>query len=140
MLSTHAIGGLFSNDDVTLDDVRGIPRMKLKQPGQEGLMCEMLWTDPQTEEGRGPSKRGVGLGFGPDITRRWTEKNEVTAVIRAHEVRQGGYSVEHGGLLITVFSAPNYVRRLLRLELFRSIPSSRCRVLPPTRRHWLTAR
>lgn len=36
-------GGLFSRDDVTLDDVRAIPRMKLKQPGQEGLMCEMLW-------------------------------------------------------------------------------------------------
>lgn len=72
-------------------------------------MCEMLWTDPQDADGRGPSKRGVGLGFGPDVTRRWTELNEVTAVIRAHEVRQGGYSVEHDGRLITVFSAPNYV-------------------------------
>ncbi|GAA6006865.1 PP5 family serine/threonine-protein phosphatase [Rhodotorula paludigena] len=117
-------GGLFSNDDVTLDDVRGIPRMKLKQPGQEGLMCEMLWTDPQTEDGRGPSKRGVGLGFGPDITRRWTEKNEVTAVIRAHEVRQGGYSVEHGGLLITVFSAPNYVDQVGNLAAFARIDDS----------------
>lgn len=44
------------------------------------------------------------------MTKRWTEKNEVTAVIRSHEVRQGGYSVEHEGLCITVFSAPNYVR------------------------------
>lgn len=74
-------------------------------------MCEMLWTDPQDAEGRGPSKRGVGLGFGPDVTKRWTDLNEVTAVIRAHEVRQGGYSVEHDGRLITVFSAPNYVSR-----------------------------
>ncbi|GAA5917451.1 hypothetical protein JCM6882_006473 [Rhodosporidiobolus microsporus] len=111
-------GGLFSKDDVTLDDIRAIPRMKLKQPGQEGLMCEMLWCDPQTEEGRGPSKRGVGLGFGPDVTRRWTEKNEVTAVIRSHEVRQGGYSVEHDGLLITVFSAPNYVDQVGNLAAF----------------------
>jgi serine/threonine-protein phosphatase 5 len=102
-------GGLFSKDGVTLDDIRKIPRMSLKQPGQEGLMCEMLWTDPQDADGRGPSKRGVGLGFGPDVTRRWTELNEITAVIRAHEVRQGGYSVEHDGRLITVFSAPNYV-------------------------------
>lgn len=46
------------------------------------------------------------------MTRRWTEVNEVTAVIRSHEVRQGGYSVEHNGLCITVFSAPNYVRPL----------------------------
>ncbi|BGP49272.1 Palmitoyl-protein thioesterase 1 [Rhodotorula kratochvilovae] len=114
-------GGLFSRDDVTLEDVRAIPRMKIKQPGQEGLMCEMLWTDPQDAPGRGPSKRGVGLGFGPDITRAWTEKNEVTAVIRAHEVRQGGHSVEHGGLLVTVFSAPNYVDQVGNLAAFARI-------------------
>lgn len=103
-------GGLFSKDSVTLDDIRKIPRMTQKQPGSDGgLMVEMLWCDPQDAPGRGPSKRGVGLGFGPDVTRRWTESNEVTAVIRSHEVRQGGYSVEHDGLLITVFSAPNYV-------------------------------
>ncbi|GAA5992628.1 hypothetical protein JCM11641_003530 [Rhodosporidiobolus odoratus] len=114
-------GGLFSRDDVTLDDVRAIPRMKLKQPGQEGLMCEMLWTDPQDGNGRGPSKRGVGHSFGPDITKSWTEKNEITAVIRSHEVRQGGYSVEHGGLLVTVFSAPNYVDQVGNLAAFATI-------------------
>ncbi|KWU41314.1 protein phosphatase 5 [Rhodotorula sp. JG-1b] len=114
-------GGLFSKDGVTLDDIRKIPRMSLKQPGQEGLMCEMLWTDPQDADGRGPSKRGVGLGFGPDVTRRWTELNEVTAVIRAHEVRQGGYSVEHDGRLITVFSAPNYVDQVGNLAAFARI-------------------
>ncbi|BGP17335.1 hypothetical protein JCM10213_007549 [Rhodosporidiobolus nylandii] len=114
-------GGLFSRDDVTLSDIRAIPRMQIKQPGQEGLMCEMLWTDPQDGMGRGPSKRGVGHSFGPDITQRWTEKNEITAVIRSHEVRQGGYSVEHGGLLVTVFSAPNYVDQVGNLAAFATI-------------------
>jgi serine/threonine-protein phosphatase 5 len=52
---TH--GGLFSKDNVTLDDIRAIPRLG-KQPGNEGLMCELLWTDPQEAPGRGPSKRG----------------------------------------------------------------------------------
>lgn len=69
---------------------------------------QMLWTDPQVQVGRGPSKRGVGLGFGPDVTRRWCELNNVTAVIRSHEVRADGYAVEHDGLCITVFSCPNY--------------------------------
>ncbi|GAA5871040.1 hypothetical protein JCM1840_007576 [Sporobolomyces johnsonii] len=114
-------GGLFSKDSVTLADIRAVPRKTLKQPGQEGLMCEMLWCDPQDAVGRGPSKRGVGLGFGPDVTSRWTEANEVTAVIRSHEVRQGGYSVEHGGLLITVFSAPNYVDQVGNLAAFATI-------------------
>ena len=35
-------------------------------------------------------------------------KNGLSLVIRSHEVREHGYEVEHGGLLITVFSAPNY--------------------------------
>ena len=101
-------GGLFSRDDVTLDDVAGVDRFACKQPGQEGLMMELLWSDPQTAPGRGPSKRGVGLGFGPDISRAWCQKNGVTAVLRSHEVRQNGYAEEHDGLCCTVFSAPNY--------------------------------
>lgn len=68
----------------------------------------MLWTDPQPNPGRGPSKRGVGLQFGPDVTKRFCEENGLEAVIRSHEVRMGGYEVEHGGKLVTVFSAPNY--------------------------------
>ncbi|KAH8174130.1 PPP5 TPR repeat region domain-containing protein [Sarocladium implicatum] len=101
-------GGLFSDDSVTLDDIRQLDRHKQRQPGQAGLMMEMLWTDPQEEEGRGPSKRGVGLQFGPDITKRFCEKNGLEAVIRSHEVRMDGYEVQHDGRCITVFSAPKY--------------------------------
>ncbi|KAJ3551988.1 hypothetical protein NM688_g4393 [Phlebia brevispora] len=101
-------GGLFSKDGVTLDDIRKIDRIG-KQPGQEGIMCELLWTDPQELPGRGPSKRGVGIAFGPDVTRRWCLANGITGIIRSHEVRQDGYAIEHDGLCTTVFSAPNYV-------------------------------
>jgi serine/threonine-protein phosphatase 5 len=118
-------GGLFSDDSVTLDDIRKLNRHNQRQPGQAGLMMEMLWTDPQEEEGRGPSKRGVGMQFGPDITKRFCEKNGLEAVIRSHEVRMDGYEVQHDGRCITgkligylcltflltsspVFSAPRY--------------------------------
>ncbi|KAH7874600.1 phosphoprotein phosphatase [Lentinula edodes] len=101
-------GGLFSKDEVTLDDIRKIPRVG-RQPGQQGLMCELLWTDPQEALGRGPSKRGVGIAFGPDVTKRWCTLNGVSGILRSHEVRQSGYQIEHNGLCTTVFSAPNYV-------------------------------
>jgi len=103
-----AHGGLFSKDGVTLDEIRKISRIG-RQPGTEGLMCELLWTDPQEAPGWGPSKRGVGIAFGPDVTRRWCELNGVTAILRSHEVRHDGYAIEHNGLCTTVFSAPNYV-------------------------------
>ncbi|KAG0648317.1 Serine threonine-phosphatase T [Hyphodiscus hymeniophilus] len=101
-------GGLFSDDKVTLDDIRKLNRHNQRQPGQAGLMMEMLWTDPQTEPGRGPSKRGVGMQFGPDVTKRFCDNNNLTAVIRSHEVRMEGYEEEHDGRCITVFSAPKY--------------------------------
>lgn len=64
-------------------------------------MMEMLWTDPQTMPGRGPSKRGVGMQFGPDVTKRFCERNGLEAIIRSHEVRMEGYEVEHDGRCIT---------------------------------------
>lgn len=101
-------GGLFSSDDVTLDDIRNIDRFKHRQPPKEGLEMELLWTDPQPAEGRSPSKRGIGLQFGPDVTKKFCEKNDLKMIIRSHEVRIGGYEIEHEGKLATVFSAPHY--------------------------------
>jgi len=94
-------GGLFSDDKVTLDDIRKLNRHNQRQPGQAGLMMEMLWTDPQTEPGRGPSKRGVGMQFGPDVTKRFCDNNGLEAIIRSHEVRMEGYEEEHNGKCIT---------------------------------------
>jgi len=102
-------GGLFSDDKVTLDDIRKLNRHNQRQPGQAGLMMEMLWTDPQTEPGRGPSKRGVGMQFGPDVTKRFCENNGLEAIIRSHEVRMEGYEEEHGGKCITgMFEAASF--------------------------------
>lgn len=101
-------GGLFSTDDVSLEDIRTVNRLSQKQPGHSGLMMEMLWTDPQSENGRSPSQRGVGIRFGPDVTAKFCKANGLKAVIRSHEVRMGGYELEHNGQLVTVFSAPNY--------------------------------
>ncbi|KAI8973482.1 Metallo-dependent phosphatase-like protein [Mycotypha africana] len=103
---TH--GGLFSRDNVTLDEIRKIDRIGQGQPGSEGLMCELLWSDPQAEMGRSPSKRGVGIQFGPDVTKNFLETNDLDMVIRSHEVKEEGYVIEHDGQCVTVFSAPNY--------------------------------
>ena len=100
-------GGLSSRDDVTLDDIRKIDRFNKKQLEHGSLMCELLWSgilivhyisnkiyllikiylfikpkfvifqDPQTLPGRGPSKRGVGIQFGPDVTEDFLKRNNL---------------------------------------------------------------
>ncbi|KAK3916929.1 Serine/threonine-protein phosphatase 5 [Frankliniella fusca] len=99
-------GGLFTKDDVTLDDIRKIDRNR--EPPEDGLMCELLWSDPQPQNGRESSKRGVGVQFGPDVTNNFLKKNKLDYIIRSHEVKNAGYEVAHDGKCITIFSAPNY--------------------------------
>lgn len=99
-------GGLFSKDNVHLDDIRKVNREQ--EPPDEGLMTEMLWSDPQPGMGRMPSKRGVGVAFGKDVTENFLKTNDLKLVIRSHEMKENGYTVEHDGQLVTVFSAPNY--------------------------------
>ncbi|CAF0958795.1 unnamed protein product [Adineta steineri] len=99
-------GGLFSKDDVTLKDIRAVDRVR--QPPEDGLMSEILWSDPQPQNGRSESKRGVGLQFGPDVTERFLKLNNLEYVVRSHEVKQEGYELAHNDKCITIFSAPNY--------------------------------
>mmetsp|Transcript_27320 Transcript_27320/g.55833 ORF Transcript_27320/g.55833 Transcript_27320/m.55833 type:complete len:496 (+) Transcript_27320:210-1697(+) len=99
-------GGLFSKDETSLDDVRRISRHQ--EPPDEGPMTELLWSDPGPNRGREPSKRGVGVAFGADVTERFLKANGLELLIRSHECKDEGYELEHGGKTITVFSAPNY--------------------------------
>lgn len=98
-------GGLFSKDGVTLADINALNR---NCEPDSGLMAEMLWSDPQDANGWGPSKRGIGVAFGPDVTHRFLDNNGLDVVVRSHEMKEEGYEVAADGRLITIFSAPNY--------------------------------
>uniref|UniRef100_A0A0N5BFN5 protein-serine/threonine phosphatase n=1 Tax=Strongyloides papillosus TaxID=174720 RepID=A0A0N5BFN5_STREA len=99
-------GGLFRDDGVTLDQIRNTKRFR--QPPEEGIMCDLLWSDPQEINGRSPSKRGVGCQFGPDVTEAFLKNNDLLYVVRSHEVKDQGYETHHSGKCYTIFSAPNY--------------------------------
>ena len=58
-------------------------------------MCDLLWADPINDNGRQPSKRGVSMGFGPDISKKFLDNNGLgkyfaylDILIRSHEVKQ----------------------------------------------------
>merc|ERR1719181_1277872 len=47
--------------------------------------------------------------FGPDITNAFCERENISLVVRSHQYVRQGYKVMHGGHLITLFSARNYM-------------------------------
>ncbi|KAJ1738305.1 Palmitoyl-protein thioesterase 1 [Coemansia sp. RSA 989] len=91
---------------VRLSELREMPRFY--QPNHNSLMCESLWSDPQSQNGRSPSPRGTAIQYGPDVTQEFCEKNNLQMVIRSHQQVDEGYEIAHNGQMITVFSAPNY--------------------------------
>jgi serine/threonine-protein phosphatase 5 len=99
-------GGLFSKDGVKLEDIKKINRFS--EPPEEGIFTEILWSDPHKEKGRHPSKRGVGVQFGPDVAHAFLNDNKLEILVRSHEMKPNGYEVEADGRVITIFSAPNY--------------------------------
>ena len=95
-----------ARDVASLDEIQAVDRFG--QPPDGSLMCDLLWSDPQPQNGLAPSPRGVGHLFGPDVTRAFLARTGLRMVIRSHEAVGTGYSVVHDGCLATVFSAPNY--------------------------------
>lgn len=99
-------GGIPSKENITLKEIRNIDRNT--EPLDMGVMTDLLWADPSEELGLKPSKRGIGYSFGVDITQSFLKNNNLSLVIRSHEVRNEGFALEQQGMLYTVFSAPNY--------------------------------
>jgi serine/threonine-protein phosphatase 5 len=69
-------GGLYSKDGVKINDVEAVNR--IREPGDEGILCESLWSDPCDMDGRHASKRGVGVMFGPDVAAKFLEDNNLS--------------------------------------------------------------
>jgi len=126
-------GGL-SPDVTTLKDISDINRHR--ETPREGPFCDLLWADPYDDQPKaGPANpdqemsagpqlqspttwfsynetRQCSYVFGIDATKEFLKRNNLTAVIRAHEAQVDGYkfSMTNGRIprVVTIFSAPNY--------------------------------
>jgi len=101
-------GGLSPGLD-QLDHVRALDRF-MEVP-HEGLLCDLLWSDPGERAGWGISPRGAGYTFGQDISESFNHNNGLTLISRAHQLVMEGYNWSHSRNVVTVFSAPNYCYR-----------------------------
>lgn len=99
-------GGL-SPELQTLSQVNAI--MRPQDVPDEGLLCDMLWADPEDITGWAPNERGVSFIFGQDIVKKFCAKHDIDLVCRAHQVVEDGYEFfGEDRNLVTIFSAPNY--------------------------------
>lgn len=92
-----------------LDFKRPIPDRP--RNGEDTLFFDSVWSDPCSGEGTEPNTRGPDVvSFGPDLTRKFLENNDLTMVIRSHQVPSTlkGYQWHHSDTVLTVFSASNY--------------------------------
>lgn len=62
----------------------------------------------QNMSGWEPSDRGVSYRFGADVLQAFLNKNNLSLVVRAHQVVEDGYEFFNQRTLVTLFSAPNY--------------------------------
>lgn len=82
-----------------------------KEVPERGLMCDLLWSDPDTVSGFQISPRGAGYIFGDHVVQQFNRANRLTLICRAHQLAMEGYVEWFDRKLFTVWSAPNYCYR-----------------------------
>ncbi|CAR21311.1 Serine/threonine-protein phosphatase [Lachancea thermotolerans] len=118
-------GGLSPNVQ-TVDQIRVIDRFR--EIPHDGAMADLVWSDPEETGGQDArdgrttglesssphfqvSPRGAGYTFGRSVVEKFLQLNGMSKIYRAHQLCNEGYQVYFGGLVTTVWSAPNYCYR-----------------------------
>jgi serine/threonine-protein phosphatase 2A catalytic subunit len=102
-----------------LDDIKLLDRKQ--EPQKQAAAMDLLWSDPEEEEGWSESPRGAGWVFGEDITRQFHNTNGTNLICRAHQMMMNGYQWCHKDAVLTVFSAPNYCYRCGNMAAFLEV-------------------
>lgn len=94
----------------SIDQIKIIDRFR--EIPHEGPMADLVWSDPDPERDEfSLSPRGAGYTFGAQVVKKFLAVNNMSHILRAHQLCQEGFQVLYGDLLSTVWSAPNYCYR-----------------------------
>lgn len=94
----------------SIDQIKIIDRFR--EIPHEGPMADLVWSDPDPERDEfSLSPRGAGYTFGAQVVKKFLAVNNMSHILRAHQLCQEGYQVLYDDQLSTVWSAPNYCYR-----------------------------
>jgi len=69
----------------------------------------MLWSDPSiTDPSWTASTRGAGIIFGEDVVRQFVTHNNLSIVVRSHQLVNEGFEYLFDNTFLTIFSCSNY--------------------------------
>ncbi|XP_076250134.1 uncharacterized protein LOC143189981 [Rhynchophorus ferrugineus] len=103
--------------------INDIPTTLNQPDAQSSLAWELMWNDPVrpktvndklamellANEGFAVNtRRGTAHIFSVEALERFLKANQLTHLVRAHEVAQSGFQVQQKGKLLTVFSSSKY--------------------------------
>lgn len=82
---------------------------ELKCPSR-GIEEDILWSDPFKGYGERFNRRGVGVEFGEDISKKVCNRLGVKRIVRSHQPRKASSApyVEHDGRVVTISSTTVY--------------------------------
>ncbi|KAJ7141271.1 Metallo-dependent phosphatase-like protein [Mycena epipterygia] len=91
----------------SIDQIKVMDRFR--EVPHDGPMADLVWSDPDPEkEDFAISPRGAGYTFGSGVVHKFLEINNMSHILRAHQLCMEGYASLFDGHLSTVWSAPNY--------------------------------
>ncbi|MCQ2817740.1 MAG: metallophosphoesterase [archaeon] len=105
----YCLHGGLSPSENRIDEVKNIQRGT--DIPTEGLICDMVWSDPEDINGWSDSPRGAGYVWGFDCSEEFLRINNLKFIVRAHQLVIDGYNWCHDKKVLTIFSAPNYCYR-----------------------------
>ncbi|EHL01537.1 putative serine/threonine-protein phosphatase C22H10.04 [Glarea lozoyensis 74030] len=77
----------------SIDQIKIIDRFR--EIPHEGPMADLVWSDPDPERDEfSLSPRGAGYTFGAQVVKKFLEVNNMSHILRAHQLCQEGY--QHG--------------------------------------------
>lgn len=118
----------------TIDEIQALDRFQ--EPEDDGAICDLIWADPVVDDKffnqnfSRNKERGCSVVFGYNPIYDFLEFNNLSFIVRAHQVEEKGYRELHFSqappgrthpMVITLFSAPNYCDSYENMAAYLSI-------------------